>query len=225
LAGTAPYAGDAHSPVYLGVWDADKTNFVTAAIVSDTDPTNHLIHAVNVAVDALDRVIVGYDLQPSPAFPQYQVAVRIMKFDGTNITPLTRSFFPFVNHDENGSLGLTTVTPGLAMTTKYICISAKGTINSTNNPAGGPDTPGNINLYTVINHPAPVELRPTLRITRSGNNVVLSWADPAGLGWTPQTSLTVQPTSWSTAGTVVQVGSTYYSTNAIATKAYFRLVH
>jgi hypothetical protein len=232
LAGAAPYADGAHSPVYLAVWNADTTNFVTAAIVSDTDPSVHLVQAANVAVDALDRVIVGYNLKPSPAFPNYQVAVRVMKFDGTKITPLTRSFFPFVNHDENGSLGMNTVTPGLAMTTKQICISAKGVVNSTNNPAGGADTPpvtsssGGLNLYTVINHPAPVELRTTMMITRSGSNVIVSWADPAGLGLTLQkTSPTIQPASWSTVAGVVQVGNTYYSTNAIGANTYFRLVH
>jgi hypothetical protein len=114
------------------------------------------------------------------------------------------------------------------MTTKQICISAKGIINSTNNPAGGPDTPDNCNLYTVITHPAPVELRPTMAITPSGGNVVVSWADPANLGWTLQkTSPTIQPASWSTAGvgSAVQVGSTYYSTNAIGADTYYRLVY
>jgi len=236
LAGAAPYAGDAHAPVYLAVWDAQTTNFVTAAVVSDTDPANHYIHAVNVAVDALDRVIVGYDLKPNPAFTNYtagypagyQVAVRIMKFDGTNITFLTPSFFPFVNHDETGNVPIKTVTPGLAMTTKQICISAKGIVNSTNNPAAEPDTPDNCNLYTVITHPAPVELRPNMTITRSGSNVVVSWTDPASLGWTLQkTSPTIQPASWSTAGvgSAVQVGSTYYSTNAVGANTYYRLVH
>lgn len=226
LAGCAPYAEPAVTPVYLAIWDADTTNFVTSAIVSETDTNQHKIIAVNVAVDALDRVIVGYDVQPTTNFPVAQVAVRIMKFDGTNVTFLTPSFFPFVNHDEAGNLGITTVTPGLAMTTKQICISAKGTINSTNNPASGPDTPGNCNLYTVITHPAPVELRPTLTITRSGSDVILSWADPVGLGWTLQkTSPTLQPASWSTVANVVQVGSMYYSTNAIGANAYFRLIH
>jgi len=226
LAGAAPYADGAHSPVYLAVWDATTTNFVTAVVVSDTDPSVHLVQAANVAVDALDRVIVGYNCRPTPAFAQYQVTVRILKFDGTNITPLTRCFFPFVNHVETGTLGIKTITPGLAMTTKQICISAKGQINSTNNPAGGPDTPDNQNLYTVITHPAPVELRPTMAITRSGNNVVLSWADPASLGFTLQTtSPTLTPAAWSPVGNVVQVGGMYYSTNVITSNAYFRLVH
>jgi hypothetical protein len=227
LAGAAPYSSQpTHAPVMLAIWDADTRQFVASATVSDTDPTVHGIDAVNLAVDALDRVCVAYDFTPGPAFKQYQTAARVMQFDGTNITYLTRSFFPFVNYDPSGSLGLATATPAVAMTTKYICISGKGTINSTNNPAGGPNTPANTTLYTVISHPAPVEVRPTMTITRSGSNVIISWADSVGPGWTLQTSPTVQPASWSTVANVVHVGNAYSSTNGLGPgNAYFRLVH
>jgi hypothetical protein len=151
-----------------------------------------------------------------------------MQFDGTNITYLTPSFFPFVNHDLTGVSGLNTVTPGLAMTPRQICISAKGFVNSTNNPASGPDTPASqINLYTVLTHPAPVPaVRPQLAITTSEGNAIVSWPyDLVDYGfWTLQSSPSVSPSSWSTVGNVVVAGNTAYSTNAIAAgNKYFRL--
>ena len=43
------------------------------------------------------------------------------------------------------------------MTTREICIAAKGTLNSTNNPASGVDVTGNdVTVYTVLSHPAPL---------------------------------------------------------------------
>jgi hypothetical protein len=197
LAGVAPYASSpVHAPVMLAIWDANTMQFVASATVSDTDPTLHGVNAVNVAVDALDRVIVAYDCMPTRAFSNYQVVARVMQFDGTKVTYLTRSFFPFVNYDPNGSLGLTTQTPGLAMTPRQICISCKGVVNSTNNPAAGPDTPANINLYTVIGHPAPVPPpRPQITVTRLGSNTVLSWSADAGL-FTLQFTPMMSPAAW-----------------------------
>src|SRR5439155_16826614 len=151
LAGNA----GAHTPVSVAIWDSRTRKFVASAPVSDTDPSIHIASRVVVAVDASDRFCVAYGLQPSGNFSQEQTAVRVMSYDGTNITYLTHSFFPFVNYDPDGGLGLTTVTPSVAMTTRQICIAAKGTINSTNNPAGGPNTATETTLYTVINHPDP----------------------------------------------------------------------
>jgi hypothetical protein len=148
-------AGDAgaHTPVTLSIWDARTQSFVANAIVSDTDPTLHRADRVSLAVDALDRVCVAYMLKPTPDFTQNQVVARVLKFDGTNVTYLTHSFFPFVNYDADGSLGLITQTPSVAMTTRQICIAAKGLVNSTNVPAGGLNTAGDTTLYTVVSHP------------------------------------------------------------------------
>lgn len=199
LAGPAPYAEPARSPVMLGIWDANTMSFVYGTNVNDTDPDLHRIGAVNVAVDALDRIIVGYDCWPSDDFTQPQVVARVMQFDGTKINYLTPSFFPFVNHDSTGLSALTTVTPGLAMTPRQICISGKGRVNSTNNPASGPDTPASlINLYTVLTHPAPVAaVRPQMTIAYGSPNSTISWLADAGL-YTLQSSSTPEvPASWS----------------------------
>jgi len=155
LAGKQP--DSPHGVVTLAIWDSRTRNFVTTAPVSDTDPTIHSVDRVAVAVDALDRVCVVYKLKPNDNFTLWQVAARVMKFDGTNITYLTHSFFPFVNYenDPNNVKGLQTLEPSVAMTTRQICIAAKGTVNSTNNPTAGPDTADLTTLYTVINHPDP----------------------------------------------------------------------
>ena len=226
--------------VVLGIWDANTTNFVTATnVTSDIDITQMKINAVNVAVDALDRITVAWDCEPNTDFfNNYQTVARVMKFDGTNISFLTPSFYPFVNHDPVGTnvaAGMHYQTPGVAMTTRQICISAKGQVNSTNNPAGGPDTPyadagfsafGGVNFYTVLSHPAPVAPpRPELTIQESGADAIISWPyDLVDYGiWTLQSSPTLSPASWSPVGGVVVSGSTAYSTNALSGKKYFRL--
>lgn len=82
------------------------------------------------------------------------------------------------------------------MTTRQICIAAKGMINSANNPAGGPDTADMTALYTVIGHPAPVPPpRPQITLTRLGSNTVLSWSGDAGL-FTLQSTPTLSPAAW-----------------------------
>lgn len=178
LAGRTPDAPT--SPVSVAIWDSRTRNFVTSATVSDTDPAVHTTDRVNIAVDALDRFCVAFALRPTGDFLQNQIAARVLKFDGTKVTYLTHSFFPFVNFDANGSLGLTTINPSVAMTTRQICIAGKGTVNSTNNPAGGPNTAAETTLYTVVSHPDP---QPTpgggsLVITNlsiTGPAVTISW--------------------------------------------------
>jgi len=154
LAGQTPESGKG-DPVNVAIWDSRTGQFVTSATVTDTDPAVQSVGRVVVAVDALDRFCVAYGLRPNGGFLNEQTAARVMKFDGANVTYLTHSFFPFVNFDPDGSSGLTTVTPSVAMTTRQICIAAKGTINTTNNPAGGPNTAAETTLYTVISHPDP----------------------------------------------------------------------
>jgi hypothetical protein len=85
----------------------------------------------------------------------------VLAFDGEagTFSYLTASFFPFMNHDD-GSGGVTgtpirVIRPSPAMTTREICIAAKGEINSVNDPALGADTPTEVNLYTVFSHPDP----------------------------------------------------------------------
>jgi hypothetical protein len=43
----------------------------------------------------------------------------------------------------------------VAMTTKQILVTAKGEINYDNNPAAGPNSPREVNFYTVFSHPDP----------------------------------------------------------------------
>lgn len=137
------------------------------------------------------------------------MAARVFSFDGTSFTSLTHSFFPFVNYDPDGSLspagdGISTITPTVAMTTRQICIAAKGVLNNVNNPAAGGNTLPETTVYTVINHPAPISVEgPRILISRSGNQVVISWDASAG-AFTVQTRDSLTSGSWSnaTAGNV-----------------------
>jgi hypothetical protein len=223
-----------NSPIVVAIWDANTQQFITSADVSsDLAPQGMVVDRVDVAVDALDRLTVVWDCLPSPAFyaepinpasgnptgePCYQTVARVMAFDGKSISYLTPSFFPFVNHDTSGLLtaqGLATFEPIVAMTPRQILISCKGCVNSTNNPAAGPDTPLltssslGTDLYTIIPHPAPMAapipvMTATTSITLSATNLVVSWNADDGL-FTVQT--TPQVKSSGTVWTSVTAGN------------------
>lgn len=229
VAGQTPEVGQGHVPVSVAIWDARTGQCVTNATVTDTDPSIALTDRVVVGVDALDRFCVAYSLQPTAAFAKRQVAARVMAFDGTNITFLTPSFFPFVNHENDTNLvrGLETFHPSVAMTPRQICIAAKGQINSTNNPVAGPDTAPQTVVYTVISHPAPVAApAPVMQIERSSNTAVIRWDAAAGF-FALQATPTVSPTAWSSVTPqpdTVQEGNLYRKTVPIGSgSVYYRL--
>jgi hypothetical protein len=225
VAGQTPSTG--HAPVSVAIFEARTGNFVGETTVTDTDPTVALTDRVSIAVDALDRFCVAYVLQPTSDFQQ-QVAARVMAFDGTNITSLTHSFFPFVNYESNPTniLGLKTFAPNVSMTTRQICIAAKGSINSTNNPAGGPDSSPETTLYAVINHPGAIPSAPQITAAKVGASLVLAWPADAG-SFTLQSTSTVAPSSWSDVTPqppTVQVGNNFQMTLPIGVgNVYFRL--
>jgi len=73
----------------------------------------------------------------------------------------------------------------VAMTTKQICIAAKGEINYQNKPDLGPDSPTEVNFYTVFTHPNPADdpttpvgggEAPKLSIKRNANgSITVEW--------------------------------------------------
>jgi hypothetical protein len=180
--------------VYVAVWDTRTGACVATAPVCELDPAYYASSRAMIAVDAADDFTVAYKLRPTVNFPQFQTLARVGQLvGGTNIAWLGPSFYPFVNHDAYGNVfgttnasGASTVyetdEPSVAMTTQQICISAKGTINSTNNPVAAPDTSPYTDLYTVIANPAAVAAaRPTMTATLSAGNVIISWNASAGL--------------------------------------------
>ncbi|HVV71891.1 MAG TPA: hypothetical protein VHI52_10390, partial [Verrucomicrobiae bacterium] len=226
LAGRSPE--NSRSPVYVAIWDSRTGQFVGKATVTDGDPAVYYTDRVAVAVDALDRFCVTFVIQPTIDFQQ-QVAARVGSFDGTNIKFLTHSFFPFVNSESSltNVTGLKTIAPHVSMTTKQICIAAKGTINSTNNPAGGPDTSAETTVYTVINHPAAVSGAPTITATKgSANTVVISWSADAGT-FTLQSAPSLPAVNWTAVSpqpTIVTSGGVNSMTVPVNPgQAYFRL--
>ncbi|MBI3849902.1 MAG: hypothetical protein HY298_06375 [Verrucomicrobia bacterium] len=177
--------------VRLAVWDSRTRAFVAqTAITTCYQPGdgggNHGPDRVNLAVDACDRVCVTYAVNPDNSdaanFSFRQIAARVVQFNPrrSNFSFLSPEFFPFVNQDRVGAgvQTIQTIGSSVAMTTKEICIAAKGSINSTNNPSAGADSATETTVYTVISHPAP-EADPTLPIlgiAQSGSNVIVSWA-------------------------------------------------
>ncbi len=189
--------------VKVAAFDTRTRQFVAAAEVSEGAFTGNF-DRVNGAVDALNRLTIAWVSQPA-GYERQQVAARVLAFDGAKFTPLTRSFFPFIN---NAKTGIRTYQMTVAMTTKQICVAAKGEINYENRPEQGPNSPNEVNFYTVFSHPAPAEdpttpvdggAAPSLSISRSGNNVTIGWA-PAATGWTLESALAVTG-PWTAVGT------------------------
>ncbi len=140
--------------VKVAAFDSTTRLFVAIADVNEGAFTGNFDRATGAA-DALNRVVVAWVSQPA-GYTKQQVAVRVLSFDGTakKFTPLTTSFFPFVNTYTND---IRSYQMSVAMTTKQICVAAKGEINLQNKPELGPNTPTEINFYTVFTHPAPAD--------------------------------------------------------------------
>jgi len=136
--------------VKVAAFDSRTQKFVAIADVNEGAFTGNFDRA-NGAVDALNRLTVSWVSQPA-GYAKQQVAARVLSFDGTNFTTLTRSFFPFVNTATND---IRSLQMSVAMTTKQICIAAKGEINYENKPELGPNSPTEVNFYTVFTHPNP----------------------------------------------------------------------
>ena len=199
--------GGGGSPeVGVGAWDTRTGQFVGGSVVTDGDPAVEQSDRTSVAVDALNRVCVTWMYKPDRSVFGYQAAARVAQFDGSNFNWLTHSFFPFLNHDQDPAnvLGYLTLNPVVAMNTRQICIAAKGTINNVNNVSAGPNSLAEQTVYTVFSHPVPVAApSPIVTITKSGDNLNLSWNPDDGL-FTVQTRSSVTSSSWAnaTAGNV-----------------------
>jgi hypothetical protein len=172
--------------VKVAVFDSRDQSFVTIADVSEGGFTGDFDRACG-AVDALNRLVVSWVVKPA-GYAQQQVAARVLALDSASkkVSPLTPSFFAFVNTATND---IRTLQMSVAMTTKQICVAAKGEINYENQPASGPNSPREVNFYTVFSHPDPKD-DPTTpvggaaltisSVTRSAGRLNVSWTGGAG---------------------------------------------
>lgn len=170
--------------VKVAAWDTRDHSYVGVADVSEPAFPG-TPDRVNLAVDALNRVVVAWESLPAE-YEVNQVAARVLALNPTakTITPLTSSFFPFVNFAKTG--GIHTFRMTVAMTTRQICVGAKGEINTSNKPAQGADSPKELNFFTVFTHPDPKDdptppaggpgEAPALQINASAGSVTISWA-------------------------------------------------
>lgn len=192
--------------VKLAAWDTRDRSFVASAEVSEPAFAG-AFDRVNVTVDALNRAVVGWVSQPE-GYEKQQVTARVLALDenAKAITPLTSSFLPFINAARSGGIG--SVQMSLAMTTRQICVAAKGEINLQNQPDQGayinPNTGEplrEINFYTVFTHPSPQE-DPT---TPVGGAV----PEFTRVGLNPDGSLTLEWTGGGTLETASALGGNW----------------
>jgi hypothetical protein len=194
--------------VKVAAFDARNQQFVAIADVNEGAFTGDFDRAIG-AVDALNRLTVAWVSQPA-GYTNQQVAARIFSFDGTakTFTPLTKSFFPFIN--VNPTNNIHTFQMSVAMTTKQICVAAKGEINLQNKPELDANTPKEVNFYTVFTHPSPkddpttpvggVVGGPSLHAAISGTSITLSW-DVSAAGFTLESKAKLSDAAWTTIGT------------------------
>jgi len=154
--------------VMLAAYDSRTRSLVARINVNEltevdggTDPEEFKpgLDRVTVTCDALNRVVVAYEINLSWYVVQ-QVAVRVLNFNegSKKFTYLTRTFSPFVNWLNDFPMQgapIVTFRPSVAMTTRAICVAAKGSINTDLQPDQGANTPSEVNFYTVISHPDP----------------------------------------------------------------------
>jgi hypothetical protein len=210
--------------VKVSAFDSRDQTFAGKAIVSEPAFSGDF-DRVALDVDALNRLTVAWVSQPA-GYEKQQVAARVLSYDATakGFTPLTPSFLPFVNAAPTGNIR--SIQMSVAMTTRAILIAAKGEINLQNKPELGADSPAELNFYTVISHPSPQNDpttpagggtggQPTLTISRSADNAVLTWTED---GFTLESATTVSG-PWSTVSTT---GKTH-STTATTGRSFFRL--
>lgn len=238
----SPYvylSGAVSGVIRLAVWDATDQSFVTATNVSELLPAhggsdpgefNLRFDRGILTVDALNRVVVAFEAGPSG---QEQIAIRILAFHSNTkqFSYLTSSFFPFVNYGpfvtENF---IRTFRPSVAMTTRQICVAAKGSINLQNKPELGPDSLPQTTFYAVISHPAPADdptppvgggTQPVLGIIHaSGNNVTISWTSGTA-PFTVQKKSSLADAAWQDVATT---SDSTYTISASDGSGFFRVV-
>ena len=191
--------------VKVAAFDSVEKKFAAIADVNEGAFTGNFDRA-NGASDALNRLVVSWVSQPS-GYANQQVAARVLSFDAATkkFTPITSSFFPFVNVATNT---IRTLQMSVAMTTKQICIAAKGEINLQNKPDLGADSKKEINFYTVFSHPAPKDdptmpvggftTAPTLKYSVAAGKITISWE---GTGYTLESKQKLTDASWTVIGT------------------------
>lgn len=167
---------DGNEAVRVVVYDSRTLAFVTETHVNEIakqfggqDDVDFLgtFDRVGIAVDALNRIFVGWEL--TDIFAQAQIVGRVLKFDDNakTLTHLTPSFIPFLNTTDNATHR--TLRVNVSMTTKQLLVAAKGEINSQNNGDADADVPAQTTFYTVLTHPDPQD-DPTTPV--SGTHVV-----------------------------------------------------
>jgi hypothetical protein len=138
--------------VWLAVFHPRRREFLSALKLSqERHPATH--ERVTLAVDALDRITVAWVSRPE-GYEAPQVAVQVMAWEAHpgKVRPLTPAFWAFLNHHPTG---IRSSHMSVAMNTREILVAARGNIHLSHQPEQGPDSPADLNFYTVLSHPDP----------------------------------------------------------------------
>ncbi|MBL9168092.1 MAG: hypothetical protein JNN07_10155 [Verrucomicrobiales bacterium] len=199
--------------VRLAVFDSRDRSFVAIADVADAGIEGVArpdFDRANLAVDALGRVAVAYELvRPGNESTKTlrQTYLRVLAFDDVakTLRPLTASVAAFANYDRtleaDAAPLIKTERPTVAMTTKEIMVAAKGI---TRKDPSLPLSLENVTLdetvvYTILSHPDPKNdptpavgggVQPTISISKSGDNVVITFTG------TLESKATVNGATW-----------------------------
>ncbi len=154
--------------VWVAAFNATDVSFVNAVNVNElnednggTDSDNFLadFDRVAVATDALGRLTVAWDTILPGVTTQNQWVGRHLAFDATDgsFAYQSPSYFVFENHQtgDTGEAPIRTTQGSVAMTTREVCFGAKGEVNTDNDPSQGANTPGQVNVITIVAHPDP----------------------------------------------------------------------
>ncbi len=172
--------GQFRQGVQIAVFDAATQTFLSHRTVSEVSTGNDGpdegdflggFGRANLAVDALDRVAVAFEVDLEDA-DNPQTFARVLSYDaaGDAWEALTPSFYVFENQSD---FEIRTFRPAVAMTTKEILVAGKGEINRERNGDAGVDTPGQTTFYTVISHPDPQE-DPTPGLVVAADPIVIT---------------------------------------------------
>ena len=225
-------AFDARIPAYVA-----KTNVNEQTPANGGTDTVDFISGwdrINLAVDALDRIVVTSE---SDIYVDWQTVCRVLAFNGTTFSYLTPSFFAFVNVQDFNYIR--TFRPSPSITTKQILIAAKGEINLSYDPQAQPDSELESNFYTVISHPdpqddptppvgpvGPSEFSLVSVVPGAAGAVTLTWEDAgAPAGYTVEVS-TSPGGPWAAAQGTWPIAATTWTSppGALAGAQFYRVV-
>jgi hypothetical protein len=200
---------------YMTDWDVNIGAAADTAIRERTAPGSGLLLATTADYTSLgDSANVGYAFLPSTSYVgTFSITRTLGGIDLT--TTLSEGLTP---------LDSFTVADATATATTYGMIAfhvggnAFGAVNTVGTPNNGIDF---TNVKVVVVRPAAPVIQPTLDISITGGNVVVSWLTNGSAGFLLESTASLSPSGWSAAGSPATIGDRNYVTNQATGSANF----